>query len=95
GDDEASVDAYRKAANMPGVDSETLKNVCKKLFKVGVAKRETLDPKDAAGKAALKADYFEAAKNYALKAKQMSPDTTSDLDYVLENIDYALESYFK
>ncbi|MDE6409507.1 MAG: hypothetical protein K2K81_04600 [Muribaculaceae bacterium] len=95
GDDDASVDAYRKAASMDNVDAETLKNVCKKLFKVGVAKRENLDPNDAAAKQALKADYFEAAKNVALKAKQMSPDTTSDLDYVIENIDYALDSYFK
>lgn len=95
GDDDASVAAYRLAANMDGVNAETLKNVCKKLFKVGVAKRESLDPKDVAGKQALKADYFEAAKAIAERAKQMSPDTTSDLDYVIENIDYALDSYFK
>lgn len=95
GDDDASVEAYRKAATMDGVDAETLKNVCKKLFRVGAAKNNALDPKDVAGKAAIKADYFEAAKNVALKAKQLSPETTGDLDPVIENIDYALETYFK
>lgn len=94
GDDDASVTAYRTAAGMDGVDAETLKNVCKKLFKVGVAKRENLDPKDVAAKEALKADYFETAKKVANRAKEMSPETTKDLDYVIENIDYALESYF-
>lgn len=95
GDDDASVDAYRKAASMDGVDAETLKNVCKKLFRVGSAKNNELDPKDAAGKAAVKADYFEAAKKIAMKAQEMSPDTTTDLNPVIESIDYALETYFK
>ena len=93
GNDDASVDAYRQAAATSGVNADVLKNVCKKLFKVGVAKLDGIDPKDTAAKQALKADYFEAAKNYAEQAKQMSPDTTNDLNYVIENIDYALEQY--
>ncbi|MDE6866459.1 MAG: hypothetical protein K2J23_03605 [Muribaculaceae bacterium] len=92
--DDQSVENYRKAAAMPNVDAETLKNVSKKLFRVGVAKREAMDPKDAAAKQAIKADYFEAAKAAAEKAKTISPETTKDLDYVIENIDYALEQYF-
>ena len=95
GNDDASVDAYRQAAATSGVNADILKNVCKKLFKVGVAKLDGIDPKDTAAKQALKADYFEAAKNYAEQAKQMSPDTTNDLNYVIENIDYALEQYFQ
>ena len=95
GNDDASVDAYRQAAATSGVNADVLKNVCKKLFKVGVAKLDGIDPKDTAAKQALKADYFEAAKNYAEQAKQMSPDTTNDLNYVIENIDYALEQYFQ
>ncbi|MDE6297175.1 MAG: hypothetical protein K2L89_04950, partial [Muribaculaceae bacterium] len=62
GDDDASVANYRKAADMPDVDAETLKNVSKKLYKVGTAKYNALDRNDSAGKAAVKADYFEAAK---------------------------------
>lgn len=95
GDDDASVAAYRTATSMDNVDAETLKNACKKLFRVGVAKRESLDPKDVAGKQALKTEYFEAAKNIANKAKEISADNAPDLDYVIENIDYALDSYFK
>lgn len=93
-DDENSVANYRKAASMPDVDAETLKNVSKKLFKVGVAKREAMDPQDSAAKQSIKTEYFEAAKAAAQKAQNMSPDTTRDLNYVLENIDYALETYF-
>lgn len=95
GEDDKSVDNYRKAAEMDGVDAETLKNVSKKLFRTGAQKFNDLDRADKAGKDAVKADYYEAAKKYALKAKEISPDTTGDLDYVIENIDYALETYFK
>lgn len=95
GDDDASVNAYRTAASMPDVDAETLKNVSKKLFRAGAEKYNALDRSDKAGKEAIKADYYEAAKAAALKAKELSPDTTGDLDYVIENIDYALETYFK
>lgn len=91
GDDDASVNDYRKAASLPGVDFETLKNVSKKLFRVGVSKREALNPNDAAGLAAVKADYFIYAKDIAEKAKQMNP-SDSNINDVLENIDYILES---
>lgn len=91
GDDDASVNDYRKAASLPGVDFETLKNVSKKLFRVGVAKREAVNPNDSAALAAIKADYFQYAKEIAEKAKAMQP-SDSNINDVIENIDYILES---
>lgn len=91
GDDDASVNDYRKAASLPNVDFETLKNVSKKLFRVGVAKREAINPNDSSALAAIKADYFQYAKDIAEKAKQMQP-TDSNINDVIENIDYILES---
>lgn len=91
GDDDASVSDYRKAVSYPDVDVETLKNASKKLFRVGVAKREALDMNDAAGQAAVKSDYFMFAKQIAEKAKEKDPKD-HNIDDVIENIDYILES---
>lgn len=41
----------------------------------------------------MKVNYFEAAKAIADRAKSMNPDD-SDVNYVLENINYALDTYF-
>ena len=41
----------------------------------------------------VKVNYFEAAKKIAEKAKAIKADD-SDIDYILENINYALETYF-
>lgn len=98
GDNDESVENYRKAAEMPNVDRETLHNASKKLFKEGANKYNALDPKDIdreAKKQAIKADYYETAKRYAKKAQELNPASAHEMDYVLENIDYALETYFK
>lgn len=41
----------------------------------------------------MKTNYFEASKAIAERAKQLNPDD-SDVDYILENINYALDTYF-
>lgn len=84
---------YRKAAEMPDVDFETLKNAAKKVFRIGTAKMNELDGSNPAAKQELKKNYFEVAKKITDKAKTMKQND-SDLDYVIENIDYALETYF-
>ncbi|MDE7412869.1 MAG: hypothetical protein K2N05_03635 [Muribaculaceae bacterium] len=95
GDDDASVAAYKKAASLPGIDAENLKLVCKKLYRVGASLRENMNPADKAAKENIKNEYFLAAKDAALKAKELSPETTHDMDSWIENIDYALDQYFK
>lgn len=91
GDNDASVADYRKAAALPGVDFETLKNAAKKIYRVGADKWNVLEgnsEETRAARADVKTNYFEAAKAITDQAKAMNQD--SDLDYLIENIDYAL-----
>ena len=87
---------YRKAASLPNVDFETLKNACKKIFRVGTEKWNEIEGASAEATAArqnIRTNYFEAAKAIAEKAGSMNPND-SDLQNVMESIDYALETYF-
>ena len=94
--DDASVADYRKAASLDNVDFETLKNAGKKIYRAGADKWNAIEGSSAEAKAArqdVKVNYFEAAKAIADKAKAMNAED-SDLDYLIENIDYALTTYF-
>ena len=97
GNDELSEADYRKAASLPGVDFETLKNVSKKLFRVGTAKLNDVEgtsPEAMAARENIRTNYFEAAKQYAEQAGSMNPND-EDLMNVLESLDYAITTYFK
>ena len=94
-DTESEAD-YRKAASLPDVDFETLKNASKKIFRVGTSKWNNLEgvsPETTAARQDIKTNYFETAKQIAEKAQAMHPDD-SDIQNVLESINYALETYF-
>lgn len=91
--DQASLDAYGKAASLPDCDYETLKNAAKKYLRVGTAEFNKVEPNNREGKLAVKAKYFEPANEIAQRAKSMNQDDP-DLDYVVENIEYALQTYF-
>lgn len=96
GNDDASLADYRKAATMEDVNYETLKNVSKKLFKVGTQILSTLEgvsPEVLAKKKEIRDDYFKTALDVANRARKMNA-SDSDLDYVLDSIEYALETYF-
>lgn len=87
---------YRKAASLPDVDFETLKNASKKIFRLGTIKWNELEgssPETTAARQNIKTNYFESAKQIAEKAQAMQPDD-SDIQNVLESINYALETYF-
>ena len=87
---------YRKAASLPNVDFETLKNASKKIFRIGTMKWNEIEgasPEAAAARQNIKTNYFESAKQIAQKADEMQPGD-ADLQNVLESINYALETYF-
>lgn len=93
---EESEAAYRKGASLPNADVETLKNAGKKIFRNGTERWDKIEgDTDAANKerAIVKKDYFEASKIILERAKKLAPQDTS-IDYILDNINYALESYF-
>lgn len=92
GDDEASVADYKKAVGIENVDFETLKNAAKKIFKVGTQKWNNIEGATPEQRNDIKVNYFQFAKGITDKAKALNTD--SDLDYVIENIDYALETFF-
>lgn len=90
--EEASEADYRKAASMPDVDYETMLNAIKKLVRVGQEKWNEIelgDPDIRAKKENVRNNYFIVAKQYADQAKGMTEDP-SEVEYLLENIDYIL-----
>ncbi len=94
--DDESVSDYKKAASLDSVDFETLKNAGKKIYRVGANKYNAIEGNSEEARAArldVKTNYFEAAKAIADKAKAMNSND-SDLDYLIENIDYALTTFF-
>lgn len=91
--DAAAVEDYRTAANLPDANFETLRSAANKLFRVGQHKWNEIelgDPDSRAKKAAIKADYFQVAKDWALKAQGLSDDPSS-MDYLIESIQYQLD----
>lgn len=95
GNDDASVADYKKSVSLPDVDFETLKNAGKKIYRVGADKYNVIEGMSAEADAArndVKVNYFLVAKDIADKAKALNSD--SDLDYLIENIDYALTTFF-
>ena len=94
--DDLSEADYRKAASFDDVDFETLVNASKKVFRVGTKKWDDIEGNSDEAKAAranVKTNYFDVAKQYAVKAQSMNPDS-SDLRNLMESIDYVLETYF-
>lgn len=91
--DAESLADYRKAAEIANTDFETLRNAAKKVFRVGQEKWNLIEGNDPAGRQDIKVNYFEAAKKIADRARAMNPND-SDLNRVIENIDYALDTYF-
>ena len=92
GDEDKSVEAYRKAASIEAADFETLKNAAKKLFRVGQEKWNVLEGNSAdvrQERQNIRENYFMAAKKIAEQAKAMNPDD-GNLSDVIESIDYAL-----
>lgn len=103
--DAASEADYRKAANLPTVDYETLKNASKKIFRVGTQKWDAIEgvsPEAAQARKDVKTNYFDVAKSIADKAQAKAnelkannqPVEESDLKSLQESIDYVLETYF-
>lgn len=93
GDDEASIVDYKKAAELPGADFETLKNAAKKIVKVGTQKWNNIEGASQAQRDDIKNNYFNYAKKITDRAKEIN-GSDPDLDYVIENINYALETFF-
>lgn len=94
--DDLSEADYRKAASMPGVDIETLKNASKKIFRIGTTKWNTIEGNSDEAKANrqnVKTNYFDVAKQIAEQAKAINADD-SDLQSLMESIDYMLETFF-
>lgn len=89
---EAEAD-YRKAAELPNIDYETMRNVVTKLLSVGQQKWSDIDlgdPDAHVKKQDIKSNYFQKAKDYAEKAKGLENANQDDMDYLIERIDYQL-----
>lgn len=92
-EDDQSLANYAKAVALENCDFETLKNAAKKLMRVGANKYGELDMKDSAGKSSVRANYFDPAYEIAKRAKEVKADD-SDVDRILDNIQYTLEQYY-
>lgn len=90
--EDASEADYRKAADMPDVDYETMRNAVTKILRIGQEKWNNIelgDPEIKSKKENIQSNYFQVAKKYAEKAKTLTNDP-SDMDYLIESIDYQL-----
>ncbi len=92
GNDDASIADYQAAVALTDCDFETLKNAAKKYYRVASNKLGQLDPRDQAGKQAIRVQYFEPGLSIANRAKLLQSD--SDIDNVIENFQYAIETYY-
>ncbi len=92
GNDDASIADYAAAVAIPECDFETLKNAAKKYYRVASNKLGQLDPRDQAGKNAIRAEYFEPGLAIANRAKSIQSD--GDIDNVIDNFQYAIETYY-
>ena len=97
GKDMESEADYRKAASMEDADFETLKNAGKKIFRRGTELWNEIEGNSAEANAKRKEvreNYWGRAFEIANKAKMIKPAdaNASDLDYLLDQINYALES---
>ena len=52
-----------------------------------------IDPNDQAAKNRIKTEYYDQAMSIAKRAKAMNA-SDSDIDHVIDAIDYALTTYF-
>ena len=91
--DNESLADYGKAAALPDCDYETLKNAAKKIYRVGAVKFGQIDPNDQAAKNRITTEYYDQAMSIAKRAKAMNA-SDSDIDHVIDAIDYALTTYF-
>lgn len=94
--DDLSEADYRKAASLPGVDFETLKNASKKLYRIGTQKLNDIEgasPEANAARQDVKNNYFLEAQKIAQQAASMEPGD-SDIQNVLDSIDYSITTYF-
>lgn len=95
GKDEESVADYKKAASMQGASFDILKVAANKLLRMGTNKINDTDRSDKAAMEALKMNYFMPAQDMLKKAIEVKGgESDSDIDYLMENVTYALENYF-
>lgn len=91
---EAEAD-YRKAAETPNADFETLKNASKMIFRLGTQKWNEIEgtsPEASAARKNVKENYWEWAKSVAEKAAQTNPND-GELNDIIDSIEYNLSSY--
>lgn len=93
---EAAEADYRKAAELPGTDAETLYFAAMKLYRAGTQKFNAIEgngPEAQAARQAVKADYFEKAKAICERGLEVDP-VNRNLSSVLDSVTYALDTYF-
>lgn len=93
---EAAEADYRKAAELPGTDLETLRFAAMKLYRAGTQKFNAIEgngPEANAAREAVKEEYFDKAKAICERGLAEDP-TDSNLLNVLDSINYALDTFF-
>lgn len=97
GKDDESVADYKKSASFPDANFEQLREAAAKIYRVGAEKYNAINGNGEAEKAArldVKDNYFQVAKDITDRAKALGTGDDSRLDYIIENVNYALETFF-
>lgn len=91
-----AADCFRKAGELSNVYN-TLLDACRQLNLLGKVQLNAInyDAADAAAqKEAVKKDYFQKALEIANKAKAL-PDANGQINSIIDDINYSLETYFQ
>lgn len=92
----AAENDYRKALELGNADFDTYKNAAIYLYKRGTELLNNIDSNNAdarAKKASIKDNYFMPASKSAEAARKINP-SDSNLNNIIDNIDYAITTYF-
>lgn len=92
-DEKASLEDYRKAASFPNADVETLNGAARKLYNAGVKEWNEIEGNQPEKRQDVKVNYWEAAKALVERVEAADPGNP-DAASILDNINYALETYF-
>ncbi|MDE7401942.1 MAG: hypothetical protein K2M87_00850 [Muribaculaceae bacterium] len=93
GDNDAALADYRKAVTYDNADVETLCNAAKKLYTQGSEAWNLIEGNQPEARANVRNNFWIPAKEIAERAQALDPNN-HDAGYILENINYALETYF-
>ena len=94
GEDDKSIESYKKAAAVRGVSADILKRTALKCYKVGSKRLKECEEGDVTGKEKIKDDLILYAQKTAFKAYKEKP-SDEEIGKIRDMIDYSVERFYQ